>query len=75
MHAVGAAAQLHAPTTLSLDSPTTHSLARPTHVLARPARQLLEGNKYLLSALGSGLWPVMVLLSEVVQTFILGDFW
>ena len=26
-------------------------------------------------ALGSGLWPVMVLLSEVVQTFILADFW
>ena len=29
----------------------------------------------LLQALGSGLWPVMVLLSEVVQTFILADFW
>jgi hypothetical protein len=37
--------------------------------------QLLEGNKYLLHALGSGLWPVLVLLSEVVQTFILADFW
>lgn len=37
--------------------------------------QLLEGNKYLLQALGSGLWPVMVLLSEIVQTFILADFW
>eukprot|EP00197_Chlamydomonas_leiostraca_P003827 CAMPEP_0202866214 /NCGR_PEP_ID=MMETSP1391-20130828/7266_1 /ASSEMBLY_ACC=CAM_ASM_000867 /TAXON_ID=1034604 /ORGANISM="Chlamydomonas leiostraca, Strain SAG 11-49" /LENGTH=176 /DNA_ID=CAMNT_0049546145 /DNA_START=450 /DNA_END=980 /DNA_ORIENTATION=+ len=36
--------------------------------------QLLEGNKYLLQALGSGLWPVMVLLSEIVQTFILADF-
>jgi len=36
--------------------------------------QLLEGNKYLLNALGSGLWPVMVLLSEIVQTFILADF-
>lgn len=36
--------------------------------------QLLEGNRYLYSALGSGLWPIMVLLSEVVQTFILGDF-
>lgn len=36
--------------------------------------QLLEGNKYLLAALGSGVWPVMVLLSEIVQTFILGDF-
>ena len=29
----------------------------------------------LMSALGSGLWPIMVLLSEVVQTFILADFW
>jgi ER lumen protein retaining receptor len=37
--------------------------------------QLLEGNRYLLNALGSGLWPVMVLLSEIVQTFILADFW
>lgn len=36
--------------------------------------QLLEGNKYLLHALGSGLWPVLVLLSEIVQTFILADF-
>jgi hypothetical protein len=39
------------------------------------APQLLDGNKYLLTALGSGLWPVMVLLSEVVQTVILADFW
>ncbi len=37
--------------------------------------QILEGNKYLLQALGSGLWPIMVLASEVVQTFILADFW
>eukprot|EP00798_Chlamydomonas_sp_ICE-L_P024020 gene24020-9595_t len=36
--------------------------------------QILDGNKYLLQALGSGWWPVMVLLSEVVQTFILADF-
>ncbi|GIL62715.1 hypothetical protein Vafri_16886 [Volvox africanus] len=36
--------------------------------------QILEGNKYLLQALGSGLWPIMVLGSEVVQTFILADF-
>eukprot|EP00967_Tisochrysis_lutea_P136931 scaffold244911_cov17-Tisochrysis_lutea.AAC.1 len=36
---------------------------------------IMEGNKYLLQALGSGLWPVMVLLSEIVQTFILADFW
>ena len=26
-------------------------------------------------ALGSGIWPAMVLLSEVVQTFVLADFW
>ena len=37
--------------------------------------QILEGNRMLLSALGSGLWPIMVLVSEVVQTFILADFW
>lgn len=36
--------------------------------------QILEGNKYLLQALGSGLWPAMVLISEIVQTFILADF-
>lgn len=54
---------VHAP------SPTHPPLPLP------PAQQLLDGNKYLLSALGSGLWPVMVLLSEVVQTFILADFW
>ncbi|CAL5224074.1 g6699 [Coccomyxa viridis] len=36
--------------------------------------QLVDGNSFLLQALGSGLWPVMVLLSEVVQTFILADF-
>ncbi|KAF3778888.1 hypothetical protein EJ110_NYTH42610 [Nymphaea thermarum] len=28
----------------------------------------------LLTALGYGLWPSMVLLSEIVQTFILADF-
>ncbi|KAG2482328.1 hypothetical protein HYH03_018737 [Edaphochlamys debaryana] len=36
--------------------------------------QILEGNRYLWQALGSGLWPAMVLASEVVQTFILADF-
>lgn len=36
--------------------------------------QFLEGNRALITALGSGVWPVMVLLSEVVQTFILADF-
>jgi hypothetical protein len=44
-------------------------------VLCYCVSQLLEGNKYLLQALGSGLWPVMVLLSEIVQTFILAGFW
>lgn len=37
--------------------------------------QILDGDKYLWAALGSGLWPVMVLVSEIVQTFILADFW
>lgn len=37
--------------------------------------QILEGNKYLMQALGSGIWPIMVLGSEVVQTVILADFW
>lgn len=36
--------------------------------------QVLDSRGYLLIALGHGLWPVMVLLSEVVQTFILADF-
>lgn len=36
--------------------------------------QIAEGDRYLWRALGSGLWPVMVLVSEVVQTFILADF-
>ncbi|BDA51668.1 ER lumen protein-retaining receptor [Coccomyxa sp. Obi] len=36
--------------------------------------QLVDGDSFLLQALGSGIWPVMVLLSEVVQTFILADF-
>jgi hypothetical protein len=29
--------------------------------------QILDGDKYLWQALGSGLWPVMVLVSEIVQ--------
>lgn len=33
-----------------------------------------ERNAQLWAAIGSGLWPVMVLVSEVVQTFILADF-
>ncbi|KAI3433349.1 hypothetical protein D9Q98_003167 [Chlorella vulgaris] len=36
--------------------------------------QIMDGDKYLWQALGSGLWPVMVLVSEIVQTFILADF-
>lgn len=28
----------------------------------------------LLVALGTGLWPPMVLLAEIVQTFVLADF-
>jgi len=36
--------------------------------------QILDGDKYLWQALGSGLWPVMVLVSEVVQTIVLADF-
>lgn len=36
--------------------------------------QILDGDSFLLTALGSGIWPIMVLLSEIVQTFILSDF-
>jgi len=36
--------------------------------------QILDGDSYLLTAFWRGLWPVMVLLSEIVQTFILADF-
>lgn len=32
-----------------------------------PRAQILDGDKYLWQALGSGLWPVMVLVSEIVQ--------
>ncbi len=35
---------------------------------------MLDRNSFLISALFYGLWPAMVLLSEVVQTFILADF-
>ena len=37
--------------------------------------QILDGDSFLLKAMGSGLWPAMVLVSEIVQTFILADFW
>lgn len=36
--------------------------------------QVLDTRGRLLTALGYGLWPPMVLLAEVVQTFILADF-
>ena len=36
--------------------------------------QIFDGQSYLATAIGSGLWPVMGLLSEIVQTFILADF-
>jgi ER lumen protein retaining receptor len=35
---------------------------------------VLDNNSTLLSALRFGLWPIMVLISEIVQTFILADF-
>ncbi|KAJ7966863.1 ER lumen protein retaining receptor family protein [Quillaja saponaria] len=36
--------------------------------------QVLDTRGRLLTALGYGLWPSMVLLSEIVQTLILADF-
>ncbi|CAA3013245.1 ER lumen -retaining receptor [Olea europaea subsp. europaea] len=36
--------------------------------------QVIESRGHLLSAMGYGLWPSMVLISEIVQTFILADF-
>ncbi|GAU24982.1 hypothetical protein TSUD_312170 [Trifolium subterraneum] len=36
--------------------------------------QVFDTRGHLLTALGYGLWPSMVLLSEIVQTFILADF-
>ncbi|KAH7687009.1 ER lumen protein retaining receptor protein [Dioscorea alata] len=36
--------------------------------------QVLDTHGRLLTALGHGLWPPIVLLSEIVQTFILADF-
>ncbi|OMO75401.1 ER lumen protein retaining receptor [Corchorus olitorius] len=36
--------------------------------------QVFDTRGRLLTALGYGLWPSLVLLSEVVQTFILADF-
>ncbi|GMH02991.1 hypothetical protein Nepgr_004830 [Nepenthes gracilis] len=36
--------------------------------------QVLDTRGHLLTALGYGLWPSLVLISEIVQTFILADF-
>ncbi|CAA2963796.1 ER lumen -retaining receptor [Olea europaea subsp. europaea] len=36
--------------------------------------QVVDTEGRLLTALGHGLWPSLVLLSELVQTFILADF-
>ena len=36
---------------------------------------VMDSYGYLLIALIHGLWPSMVLLSEIVQTFILADFY
>ncbi|XP_019175174.1 PREDICTED: putative ER lumen protein-retaining receptor C28H8.4 [Ipomoea nil] len=41
---------------------------------ARWILQMIDTRGRLLTALGYGLWPSMVLLSEAVQTFILADF-
>ncbi|KAL0694950.1 hypothetical protein Bca4012_062130 [Brassica carinata] len=35
---------------------------------------VLDSGGRVLTALGYGLWPLMVLLSEIIQTFILADF-
>eukprot|EP01025_Chloroclados_australasicus_P041672 TRINITY_DN4431_c0_g1_i6.p1 TRINITY_DN4431_c0_g1~~TRINITY_DN4431_c0_g1_i6.p1 ORF type:complete len:286 (-),score=7.29 TRINITY_DN4431_c0_g1_i6:496-1353(-) len=36
--------------------------------------QILDGTSFIFNALGYGIWPMMVLLAEIVQTFILADF-
>lgn len=36
--------------------------------------QVMDTRGQLLTTLGYGFWPCMVLLSEIVQTFILADF-
>ena len=37
-------------------------------------QQVVDSRGHLLTALGYGLWPSFVLISEIVQTFILADF-
>lgn len=36
--------------------------------------QLIGGDTFVFRAFGMGLWPACVLLSEIMQTFILADF-
>lgn len=36
--------------------------------------QVFDGKSYLQTALGKGIWPLMVVTSEIVQTGILADF-
>eukprot|EP01023_Acetabularia_acetabulum_P066079 TRINITY_DN8853_c0_g1_i4.p1 TRINITY_DN8853_c0_g1~~TRINITY_DN8853_c0_g1_i4.p1 ORF type:complete len:296 (-),score=23.48 TRINITY_DN8853_c0_g1_i4:185-1072(-) len=36
--------------------------------------QLIDGTSFLFTSLGVGVWPIMVVISEIVQTFILADF-
>lgn len=36
--------------------------------------QIMDGHGFLSSLMSYGLWPILVLLSEVVQTLILADF-
>ena len=53
---------------------TLGAVKSPAHVVCA-SLQIIDGDSFLLQAIGSGLWPAMVLLSEIVQTFILADFW
>ena len=34
----------------------------------------MDGNSFLFTQVFSGIWPAFVLLSEIVQTFVLADF-
>ena len=36
--------------------------------------QVIDGHSFIWNTLGYGIWPAFVLLSEIVQTFILADF-
>eukprot|EP01024_Parvocaulis_polyphysoides_P052895 TRINITY_DN524_c1_g1_i4.p1 TRINITY_DN524_c1_g1~~TRINITY_DN524_c1_g1_i4.p1 ORF type:complete len:291 (-),score=5.20 TRINITY_DN524_c1_g1_i4:80-892(-) len=37
--------------------------------------QLIDGTSFLFTSLGVGVWPMMVVVSEIVQTFILAVSW